>query len=424
MRNRYLDLLRFLAIVRVVVYHVTGWATLTLIFPAMSVMFALAGSLMAASLDRSGAVSVGRRLRRLLPSLWMVALIFVPAMLLHGLPVSWRLVYWIVPLGDPPSNAWGAIALSVVWYLRDYLWFVLVSPLAWWLFRRFPVPVLVAPYLLLGVVELWFPQAPIVLRDFGLYFGAWLLGFAHHAGMLRRLSRRVLVPAAAALAVAGGAWIFTHPGVRGYDLNDNRFGNALWSAAFVLVLLGLAPSGAGWVDRGAWFGRLVTLFNRRAVTIYLWHMPFVAAITPLVGVVGWRHDDPVGLAVRVVVVFALVGAAVLLFGWIEDLAGGRRPALLPGWAQSPPSSGQPSPRRPSPQPPLPPLPGRPSPHQPSHRRVDADVAAARVHRDDEFRRRVVGDPDVRLTRVAAGPDLVAAGRDGEPHVPTARVGLD
>lgn len=349
MRNRYLDLLRFLAIVRVVVYHVTGWATLTLVFPAMSVMFALAGSLMAASLERSGPVAVGRRIRRLLPSLWVLALVFVPAMLLFGLPVSWRLAYWIMPLGDPPANAWGAIALSIVWYLRDYLWFVLVSPLAWWLFRRLPVPTLVAPYLLLVVVELWFPQAPIVLRDFGLYFGAWLLGFAHHAGMLRRMSRRVLLPIATVLAVLGAAWILTHPGVRGYDLNDIRFGNALWSAGFVLVALGLAPTGAAWVDRIDWLGRVVTLFNRRAVTIYLWHMPFVAAITPLVGLVGWTHDDPVGLAVRIAVVFALVGIVVLLFGWVEDVAGGQRPCLLPGWGRTAPPAHRTSARQTSAQ---------------------------------------------------------------------------
>jgi len=61
MRNRYVDLLRALAIVRVVVYHTTGWAFLTVLFPAMSVMFALGGSLMAASLDRSGTAAVGRR---------------------------------------------------------------------------------------------------------------------------------------------------------------------------------------------------------------------------------------------------------------------------------------------------------------------------------------------------------------------------
>jgi peptidoglycan/LPS O-acetylase OafA/YrhL len=43
MRNRYLDLLRAAAVARVVVYHVTGWSALTILFPAMSVMFALGG---------------------------------------------------------------------------------------------------------------------------------------------------------------------------------------------------------------------------------------------------------------------------------------------------------------------------------------------------------------------------------------------
>ncbi|MFI7516883.1 acyltransferase family protein [Micromonospora echinofusca] len=339
MRNRYLDLLRFLAIVRVVVYHVTGWATLTLVFPAMSVMFALAGSLMAASLHRWGPGAVVRRLRRLLPSLWVLAAVFVPAMLLTGLPLSPKVLLWIFPIADPPANGWGAIALSVIWYLRDYLWFVLASPVALWLFRRAPVPTLVAPYALLAAAELGLlPALPVALRHFGLYFGAWLLGFAHQAGMLRRLANRVLVPVALALAAAGAAWIVTHPGPRGYDLNDNPLGNALWSAAFVLVLLGRGPASAPWVDRSVAFGRVVTVFNRRALTVYLWHMPFVVALTPLVDVVGWSHQDPVGLAIRVVLVFALVAAVTALVGWVEDVAARRPPELVPGGARPAPAT--------------------------------------------------------------------------------------
>ncbi|MCX4470627.1 acyltransferase [Micromonospora sp. NBC_01655] len=331
MRNRYLDLLRFLAIVRVVVYHVTGWATLTLIFPAMSVMFALAGSLMAASLDRSGVPAVGRRLRRLLPSLWVVAAVFVPAMLLTGLPLTPRVLLWAFPVADPPANYWGALALSVIWYLRDYLWFVFASPLALWLFRRAPWPTLLAPYALLAAIEAgMLPNAPTVLREFGLYFGAWLLGFAHHDGLLRRTANRVLIPTALTLGAAGAAWIVTHPGPRGYDLNDIPLGNALWSAAFILVAIGRAPASAAWVDRSELLGRAVTVLNRRALTVYLWHMPFVVALTPLVDVVGWSHQDPVGLAIRVVLVFALVGVVTVLVGWVEDVAARRPPELIPG----------------------------------------------------------------------------------------------
>ncbi|GHJ06250.1 integral membrane transferase [Micromonospora humidisoli] len=331
MRNRYLDLLRFLAIVRVVVYHVTGLASLTLVFPAMSVMFALAGSLMAASLDRSGVPAVGRRLRRLLPSLWVVAAVFVPAMLLTGLVFTPRVVLWLFPVADPPANYWGGLALSPIWYLRDYLWFVLVSPVALWLFRRAPLPTLAAPYLLLIAIEAdLFTTTSAVLQHFGLYFGAWLLGFAHHDGLLRRLAGRVLVPAALLLAGVGAGWILTHPGPRGYDLNDIPLGNALWSAAFILVVIGRAPATAAWVDRNLIVSRLVTIVNRRALTVYLWHMPFVVALTPLVGLVGWSPRDPWGLAIRVVLVFLLVGVVTLLVGWVEDVAARRRPELVPG----------------------------------------------------------------------------------------------
>ncbi|MEU0153908.1 acyltransferase family protein [Micromonospora fulviviridis] len=331
MRNRYLDLLRFLAIVRVVVYHVTGWATLTLIFPAMSVMFALAGSLMAASLDRTGVPAVARRLRRLLPSLWVLAAVFVPAMLLTGLPLTPKVLIWLFPVSDPPANYWGAIALSPIWYLRDYLWFVLASPVALWLFRRAPLLTLLAPYALLAAIEFGvLANPPTVLREFGLYFGAWLLGFAHHDGLLRRTANRVLVPLAVALGAAGLGWILTHPGPRGYDLNDIHLGNALWSAAFILVAIGRAPAAAPWVDRSPALGRVVTVLNRRALTVYLWHMPFVAALTPLVDVVGWSDQDPLGLAIRVALVFALVGVVTLLVGWVEDLAARRAPELVPG----------------------------------------------------------------------------------------------
>ncbi|MFD2767858.1 acyltransferase family protein [Micromonospora eburnea] len=338
MRNRYLDLLRFLAIVRVVVYHVVGSAALTLIFPAMSVMFALAGSLMAASLDRTGVPAVARRLRRLLPSLWVLAAIFVPAMLLTGLPFTPKALLWLFPVSDPPANHWGALALSPIWYLRDYLWFVLASPLVLWLFRRAPLPTVLAPYVLLLVIEFGiYPDAPVVLREFGLYFGAWLLGFAHHDGMLRRLSNRVLVPAVLALGAAGLTWIFTHPGPRGYDLNDNHLGNAVWSAAFILVAIGRAPAEAPWVDRIPALGRAVTVLNRRALTVYLWHMSFVVALTPLFGLVGWAPRDSFNLVIRVALVFALVGVVTLLFGWVEDVAARRTPEAIPGRSRRAPA---------------------------------------------------------------------------------------
>ncbi|WP_025619928.1 acyltransferase family protein [Salinispora cortesiana] len=334
MRNRYLDLLRALAVVRVVVYHVTGWATMTLVFPAMSVMFALAGSLMAASLHRFGTAAVGRRLRRLLPSFWMLGAILVPAMLLTGLPFTPDLLLWLFPVADPPRNDWGIPVLGPIWYLRNYLWFVLASPLALWLFRRFPLPTLIAPYALTVAIELGlYPNPPMVVQQFGLYFGAWMVGFAHQAGMLRRLANRVLWPTAIVLVALGGWWNLTQPGTKGLDLNGNPLANALWSAGVILVVLGREPARTAWIDRNAIFSRLVTLTNRRALTVYLWHMAFVAALTPLVDVVGWSHQNLLGLAIRVVLVFALLGVVILLVGWVEDIAARRRPELIPGFGR-------------------------------------------------------------------------------------------
>jgi peptidoglycan/LPS O-acetylase OafA/YrhL len=335
MRNRYIDLLRGVAIARVVVYHTSGWTMLSFL-PAMSVMFALGGSLMASSLDRSGVRAVGRRLRRLLPSLWLLSAVFVPAMWLTGLDAHWKLLLWVVPLADPPANHWGALALSTIWYLRDYLWFVLVSPLALWLFRRAPVPMLIAPYLLLLVFELGLLSGPPTLRDFGLYFGAWMLGFAHHDGLLRRWSRKVLAVAAAVFCATGLAWILTHPGFRGYDLNDIPLGNALWSAGLILVALGFMPARADWITRWGWFDRVITVLNSRALTIYLWHMPIVILVAWAASPLGYEGLQVDRVAVRLAFVVLLVTAAVAAFGWVEDLAARRSPTLLPGARRRPP----------------------------------------------------------------------------------------
>ncbi|MGX6605115.1 acyltransferase family protein [Micromonosporaceae bacterium Da 78-11] len=318
MRNRYLDLLRAVATVRVVLYHSTGWAALTIVFPAMSVMFALAGSMMAASLDRYGPFAVERRVRRLLPSLWVLVGVAVPMMFAAGLVWDWKVLLWAFPLQDPPAAGFWLEGLAAMWYLRDFLWFVLLSPLALPVFRRFPVASIATPYVALAVLTLTGTTAPPVLRDLALYGGAWLLGFAHHDGML---ARRRWWPAAA-LAAAGAAWTVTHPGPRGYDLNDIPLGNALWSAAFILVVLAASPSVRP--------HRLLTVLNARALTIYLWHVPIIVGVADLAEWTGLPIFGPTGIGWRLVVVCALLAVVVLLVGWVEDLAAGRRPTLLPG----------------------------------------------------------------------------------------------
>ena len=319
MRNRYLDLLRAAAVLRVVVYHITGWSALTVVFPAMSVMFALGGSMMAASLDRSGPFAVERRLRRLLPSVWVLSVIAVPAMLVGGLAWDWKLLLWFFPIEDPPAAGRWTEALSATWYLRDFLWFILLSPLLLPLFRRFPLITVAVPYAVLTAITLAGLTPHPIVRDMALYGGAWLLGFAHHDGLLRK---RAVPWIAGALAVGGGAWILTHPGPRGFDLNDDHLGNALWSAAFVLVALRFAP----FVRENRW----VTVLNARALTIYLWHVPIIVLITHAGEDAGWPIRGALGIGWRLVVVGALLMLVVLAVGWVEDVAAGRRAVLVPG----------------------------------------------------------------------------------------------
>ena len=149
-----------------VLYHLMGWAWLPLAFPSMGVMFALAGNLMARSLKRPAVQVVRGRLRRLLPPMWLLGAVGITGMLAQGWgpdsdghPAWWwgHLLFWVVPLSDPPYAAglpgihhvlgdnWGANLAEPLWYLRAYLWFVLLSPLFRTLLRRAAWPTILAP---------------------------------------------------------------------------------------------------------------------------------------------------------------------------------------------------------------------------------------------------------------------------------------
>ncbi|HWU11918.1 MAG TPA: acyltransferase, partial [Streptomyces sp.] len=119
-RDRYIDTLRAGALLRVIVYHTFGFAWLPFLFPSMGIMFALAGGLVAASLDRAHHNPwkvLGKRTRRLLPPLWMLGIVLVPIMVIHGwiavadqggVPLDgWALLHWVIPLGDPGASDWG-----------------------------------------------------------------------------------------------------------------------------------------------------------------------------------------------------------------------------------------------------------------------------------------------------------------------------
>ncbi|MEV1329769.1 glycosyltransferase [Micromonospora costi] len=338
-RDRWFDTLRGLALARVITYHMFTVAWLSVAFPAMGVMFALGGSLMARSLDRAPGQAVYGRLRRLLPALWALGAVLVPVMIWHGWsdrPAWPELLAWLFPVAQPPGSAWAADVTGVLWYLVAYLWFVLLSPTLLTLYRRWPLPTVLLPLAGVVLLQTAYPAlgGPVgsVVTDLATFGACWLAGFAHRDGALRRIPLAALVAAAAVCLGVGVAWMVTHP-EGGYDLNDVPLAQAFYSLGFVLLLLRARPPMA-WLARIRPLDRLVTWLNSRALTIYLWHNAAIAVCFVLGDrLYAWRVGQVGYLAVALV----LIVLVVLAFGWIEDVSARRRPRLV-GWRPATPAA--------------------------------------------------------------------------------------
>ncbi|MFD5761854.1 acyltransferase [Streptomyces sp. NPDC127044] len=369
-RDRYLDLLRSIALVRVVVYHLFGWAWLTVVFPSMGVMFALAGSLMARSLSRPALGVIRGRVRRLLPPLWAYSAVALAQMFAGGWNVmkdpdnggTWglvKLIDYVIPIGAPPfpwhvgsksgllEDTWAVQAAGPLWYLRAYLWFVIASPLLLWAFRRVPWATLLAPLALTAVLGTGLVTIPgetgNAISDFTVYGGCWVLGFAHHEGVLQRVPRYLAISCSALLMAFGLWWASGHLGPDGWDLNDIPLAQAAWSFGFVVILLQYSPSWQELPGRLARWDKLITLSNNRAVTIYLWHNMLIMATVPIIdqayNLPFMQSDSAVAaldssyMVWMFLLVWPLIGLTILAFGWIEDIAAKRSPRLWPNGAK-------------------------------------------------------------------------------------------
>lgn len=351
-RDRYIDSLRALALVRVVTYHLFGWVWLPILFPSMGIMFALAGSLMAASIDREQrhyAHVLAKRLRRLLPPLWAMGLVLVPLMLWWGWtvtgdtgsPLQWdTMLLWLVPLATPPGSAGGEDLVVPLWYISTYLWLMVLSPATLWLFRRWPKRMLVLPILFValntaGVIELSDRTGDMMLYV-ATYMGCWMLGFAHHDGLLRRIPLGRVVLLSLGLAAFGLYYAFAHPDPEsGPNVSDIPMATTFYSLGVVLLLLRLYLD-FSWMKKLPLLDGLVAAMNRRAMTIYLWGNTAIALA--LWGLSQSPYTEPftedtanpwVAGLVSFAAVWVVVGAIVLGLGWVEDVAARRRPTLLP-----------------------------------------------------------------------------------------------
>jgi peptidoglycan/LPS O-acetylase OafA/YrhL len=336
-RDRYFDTLRTVAIIRVVAFHAFPIAALELVFPSMGVMFALGGSLMVRSLDRSVRRTIRNRIRRLLPALWMMGLILVPLMLRRDWPdhPTWGLLLWAFPVANPPASEFGSAAAGVLWYLVTYLWLVLLSPLLLKLYRRARLPTLLMPMVLFGVFLLYpatfGPTVGAVVQNVLGYATCWMLGFAHREGDLKRVKLRLILLPAAACVAGGLGWAWQHPGEAGaLDLPGIPLAYALYQVGFVLVLMRWSP-GMAWLAKVRPLDGFVSMVNNRAVTIYLWHNVAITIAVALFDPLKLWEIPTQGLeeVVDFAIAMAFLAASVLGFGWVEDIAARRKPRMSP-----------------------------------------------------------------------------------------------
>ncbi|MBT2491207.1 acyltransferase [Streptomyces sp. ISL-96] len=361
-RDRYLDLLRATALIRVVLFHTVGWAWLTVVFPSMGVMFALAGSLMARSLSRPAAGVIRDRIRRLLPPLWVFGAMMLGFMFYAGWRASaedglwwWlKILNYLVPVGAPPfpwavgtdtdllGTGWAVSAIVPLWYLRTYLWFVVASPLLLMAFRRSPWLTMLAPIALTAVIETGLVTIPgetgSAVSAFAQFGACWILGFAHQDGLLKKIPRYIVVSSAAMVMAFGLWWASGHLTEEGWNLNAIPLAQATWSLGFTTILLTYSPSWQRLPGRLARFDKLVTLFNNRAITIYLWHNILILLAVPLIDLL-WKipfvsdnFAEMLGNSYQFltfVLVWPLLALMILAVGWVEDVAGRRSPRLWP-----------------------------------------------------------------------------------------------
>lgn len=363
-RDRYFDLLRALALFRVVLYHLTGWMWLPLVFPSMGVMFALAGNLMARSLKRPPAQVIKSRVRRLLPPLWAAGAIGVTGMLVQGWgpaegedTLTWwlELLFWVLPLSDPPNAAelagvpgilpgtWAEPFAGPLWYIRAYLWFVLLSPLFLAALRKQPWLTIAAPLVLMAALNSGYLQATEeiapILYGIGEFGACWILGMAHQEGVLKRLPDYV-IPSIAPFIMGFGIWWAVDHGLSAENqLGNMPFASAFWGFGFVLLLLHFSPSWSHWPRLLERFDGAITLLNSRAVTVYLWHNVCIAiavtmwnrlwSLEVMWRDLPWLMNSPVP---TLIFSWSLIAYCILMFGWLEDVAAKRRPRLWPSGA--------------------------------------------------------------------------------------------
>ena len=345
-RDRFLDTLRTIALLRVTLWHAFGAPLLTYLVAAVPAMFFVTGSLLAKSLDRRPWPTVlADRARRVLVPMWAFGAVALVTMRVAWLTdpsprtaLPWRsVVFWIVPLGDPQGSAWESGWMSQpLWYVRAMFWLLLLSPLLRAALRRAGIWTFAPPLALVFVLDalgrnprFTIHAAPDLLWQIGdlALYGVFLMaGFAHRDGRFDHLSPANWLRGATFAGLAAAAWIVTQPVPLGVVNNSHPahlFVGTAWLCALFACRLPISRFSERHTIR-----TLVEWVSQRTMTIYLWHSTAIILTYQVLA----QHDGyPVGAYAALMIggMACVTLAFVLAFGWIEDLAARRKPRVCP-----------------------------------------------------------------------------------------------
>ena len=319
-RNRYVDLLRAVSILVVVLGHWTmaavtvrdgelvpghvlvlaSWThPLTWVFQVMPVFFLVGGYANALSWrsaqrrDEDYGTWLRARARRLtLPVVPVLLVWFAAGAVALALGVDWRTL-----------RLASTVALVPTWFLAAYILVVAVAPATLMAWERWRWWSLLAGAIAAGLVDLVSLSTGSVAVGFANYLLVWAtvhqLGYAWLDGDLRGVPRQTALAVAglvgAVLLVVVGPYPVSMVGV------DTATVNNTYPTRVTLLLLGmfqtgvvllLEPLGRRLVA-GAKAWAVVVAFNARIMTVYLWHVTAMVAVIGVALLAGGR-----GLAVE------------------------------------------------------------------------------------------------------------------------------
>lgn len=319
-RNRYVDLLRAVSILVVVLGHWTmaavtvrdgelvpghvlvlaSWThPLTWVFQVMPVFFLVGGYANALSWrsaqrrDEDYGTWLRVRARRLtLPVVPVLLVWFAAGAVALALGVDWRTL-----------RLASTVALVPTWFLAAYILVVAVAPATLMAWERWRWWSLLAGALAAGLVDLVSLSTGSIAVGFANYLLVWAtvhqLGYAWLDGDLRGVPRQTALAVSglvgAVLLVVVGPYPVSMVGV------DTATVNNTYPTRVTLLLLGMFQAGVVLLVEplghrlvaGAKAWAVVVAFNARIMTVYLWHVTAMVAVIGVALLAGGR-----GLAVE------------------------------------------------------------------------------------------------------------------------------